>query len=343
MRNNNAARVVQENFQSMETIKKILTNKWFILVISCLCAAYTIVLCYFAYAVFFYDITYADKTKFAIIYTIVSILAGLLFFYTRRSFITCIISLANMLAFFPTLLLDWGNWPLIVPAAIVTLFSFFCCKMNDTMKTIFGTIFLLLYVLGGIVFFLVMNVFRVTTVDTLLSAPGGIVSPSGNFRCYILDVQNKSSGKVDVYVEPNKLDKDLDFIVLRTTIKKLVKQAIKENRDDALRYDVHWEDEKLYINGEEYFDENDFLEETSSGEITYKLTDDVWKHTYFEFDYPIFDLIDRITKIVSEKLLKLDSEGTDGGLEDISEEISETTTVTTVTTVDSGLLLPLLY
>lgn len=340
MRNNNAARVVQENFQSMETIKKILTNKWFILVISCLCAAYTIVLCYFAYAVFFYNITYADKTKFAIIYTIVSILAGLLFFYTRRSFITCIISLANMLAFFPTLLLDWGNWPLIVPAAIVTLFSFFCCKMNDTMKTIFGTIFLLLYVLGGIAFFLVMNVFRVTTVDTLLSAPGGIVSPSGNFRCYILDVQNKSSGKVDVYVEPNKLDKDLDFIVLRTTIKKLVKQAIKENRDDALRYDVHWEDEKLYINGEEYFDENDFLEETSSGEITYKLTDDVWKHTYFEFDYPIFDLIDRITKIVSEKLLKLDSEGTDGGLEDISEEISETTTVTTA---DPGLLLPLLY
>lgn len=308
----------------METIKKILTNKWFILVISCLCAAYTLVLCYFAYAVFFYDIAYADKTKFAIIYTVISILAGLLFFYTRRSFITCIISLANMLVFFPTLLLDWGNWPLIVPAAIVTLFGFFCCKMNDTMKTIFGTIFLLLYVLGGIAFFLVMNVFKVTTVDTLLSAPGGIVSPSENFRCYVLDVQNKSSGKVDVYVEPNKLDKDLDFIVLRTTIKKLVKQAIKENRDDALRYDVHWEGEKLYINGEEYFDENDFLEETPSGEVTYKLTDDVWKHTYFEFDYPIFDLIDRIMRIVSDNLQKL-SEKEPSEIDE-SVETEETTT-----------------
>lgn len=314
----------------METIKKILTNKWFILVISCLCAAYTLVLCYFAYAVFFYDITYIDKTKFAIIYTVVSILAGLLFFYTRRSFITCIISLANMLVFFPTLLLDWGNWPLIVPAALVTLFGFFCCKMNDTMKTIFGTIFLLLYVLGGIAFFLIMNVFRVTTVDTLLSTPGGIISPSENFRCYVLDVQNKSSGKVAVYVEPNKLDKDLDFIVLRTTIKKLVKQAIKENRDDALRYDVHWEGDKLYINGEEFFDENDFLEETPTGEITYKLTDDVWKHTYFEFDYPIFELIDKVTKIVSEKLLEVSEKDTSKEIdENISEESGTEATVTT--------------
>lgn len=304
----------------MEILKKILTNKWFILVISCLCAAYTLVLCYFAYAVFFYDIAYTDKTKFAVLYTVVSILAGLLFLYTRRSFITCIISLANMLAFFPTLLLAWGNWPLIVPAAMVTLFGFFSCKMNDTMKTIFGTIFLLLYVLGGIAFFLVMNVFRVTTVDTLLSTPGGIISPSENFRCYVLDVQNKSSGKVAVYVEPNKLDKDLDFIILRTTIKKLVKQAIKENRDDALRYDVHWEGDKLYINGEEYFDENDFLEETPAGDMTYKLTDDVWKHTYFEFDYPILELIDKVTKIVSEKLLEVSEKNTS---KEIDENISE--------------------
>lgn len=306
----------------MEKIKKIFVNKWFILAVSIFCAAYTLVLLWFAYAVFFYDIEYADKTKFAIIYTVISMLAGLLFFYTRRSFITCILAMVNMAVFFPTLLLDWGNWPLLVPAAAVTLFGFFCCKMNDTIKTVFGTIFLLLYILGGIAFFLIMNVFRVTTVDTLLSPKGGVVSPSENFRCYVLDVQNKSSGKVAVYVEPNKLDEDMDFIVLRTTIKKLVKQAIKENRDDALRCDVHWEGETLFINGEEYFSEADFLEESESGEIAYKLTDDVWKHTYFEFDYPIFDLIDRVTKILSDSLHKL-------GSKDISEDISEETTAVT--------------
>ena len=306
----------------MEKLKAVLNNKWFILAISLLCSAYTICLCYFAYAVFFYNIAYIDKTKFAILYTIVSLLAGLLFFYTRRSFITCIISMVNMAVFFPTLLLDWGNWPLLIPAAMVTLFGFFCCKMNDTMKTIFGTIFLLLYILGGIAFFLVMNVFRVTTVDTLLTPIGGIVSPSGNFRCYALDVQNKSSGKIAVYVEPNKLDTDvLGCIRLETTIRKLVKQAIKENKDDALRYDIHWDGDLLFINGEEYFAEEDYLSEGGSGEMAYNFTDDVWTHTYFNIDYPIFELIDMITKIVSEKLLS-----DDGNLTNISET-SVTTTV----------------
>ena len=292
----------------MEILKKIVTNKWFILVVSLLCAAYTIFLGYFAYSVFFYEITYIDRMKFALIYSAVSMVTGLLYFYTRRSFITCIISMVNMVVFFPMLLLDWGNWPLLIPAAMVTLFGFFCCKMNDTMKTVFGTIFLLLYVLGGIAFFMVMNVFRVTTEDTLLSPIGGIVSDSGNFRCYVLDVQNKATGKVAVYVQPNKLDQDMGFIRFDTTIKKLVKQAIKENRDDALRYDVHWENNKLYINGEEYFDEADYIEEDASGEMTYNFTDDVWIHTYFDVDYPIFDLIDSITNVVSEKLSELGSD-----------------------------------
>ena len=294
----------------MEKIKKILTNKWFILAISILCGIYTLCLGYFAYAVFFYDIVYTDKVTFAIVYAAFSLVSALFFYYTRKSFVTCIIGMINMVVFFPTLLMDWGNWPLLIPAAMVTVFGFFCCKMNDTVKTVFGTIFLLLYVLGGIVFFLIMNVFRVTTVDTLLTPQGGLVSPSENFRCYVLDVQNKSSGKVAVYIEPNKLDKDLKFIKLETTIKKLVKQAIKENKDDALNYDVHWEDEKLYINGEEYFDEADYITENENGELTYDFSEGVWKHTYFEVNYPIIDIIDKFKDVIVEKLSE-SSEETD--------------------------------
>ena len=304
----------------MEKVKKVLTNKWFILVVSVLCAAYTIVLGYFAYAVFFYEIVYTDKMTFAIAYSAFSIISALFFFYTRKSFITCIIGMVNMVAFFPTLLLDWGNWPLLIPAAMVTVFGFFCCKMNDTIKTVFGTIFLLLYILGGIAFFLIMNVFRVTTVDTLLTPDGGLVSPSGYFRCYVLDVQNKSSGKVAIYVEPNQLDKNIkDVIELRTTIKRLIKQAIKENKDDALHYDVHWDGDLLMINGEEYFDEKDFLAETDAG-VTYDFSEGVWTHTYFEFEYPIIELIDRFKQVITDKLSEVSAE---------SEETSVTTTAVT--------------
>lgn len=293
----------------MEKIKKVLTNKWFILVVSVLCAAYTIVLGYFAYAVFFYNIVYIDKMTFAIAYAAFSMVSALFFFYTRKSFITCIIGMVNMVAFFPTLLMDWGNWPLLIPAAMVTVFGFFCCKMNDTIKTVFGTIFLLLYILGGIAFFLIMNVFRVTTVDTLLTPDGGLVSPSGYFRCYVLDVQNKSSGKVAVYVEPNQMDKNIGEVIrLETTIKRLIKQAIKENKDDALYYDVHWEGDLLMINGEEYFDEKDFLAETENGELTYDFSEGVWTHTYFEFEYPIIELIDRFKQVITDKLSEMSEE-----------------------------------
>lgn len=304
----------------MEKVKKVLTNKWFILVVSVLCAAYTLVLGYFAYAVFFYEIVYTDKMTFAIAYSAFSIISALFFFYTRKSFITCIIGMVNMVAFFPTLLLDWGNWPLLIPAAMVTVFGFFSCKMNDTIKTVFGTIFLLLYILGGIAFFLIMNVFRVTTVDTLLTPDSGLVSPSGYFRCYVLDVQNKSSGKVAIYIEPNQLDKNIkDVIELRTTIKRLIKQAIKENKDDALNYDVRWDGDLLMINGEEYFDEKDFLAETDAG-VTYDFSEGVWTHTYFEFEYPIIELIDRFKQVITDKL------------SEVSSETEETTVTTTAVT-----------
>lgn len=318
----------------MEKLKKVFTNKWFILAVSILCSSYTLCLIYFAYAVFFYDIEYTDKTMFAVIYSAFSLVSGLLFFYTRRSFLTCLIAMVNMIMFFPTMLLDWGNWPLLIPAAMVTLFGFFCCKMNDTVKTVFGTIFLLMYILGSIAFFLIMNVFRVTTVDTLLTPKGGIVSPSENFRCYVLDVKNKSSGKVAVYVEPNKLDKDvLNVIELRTTIKRLVKQANKENRDDALNYDVHWEDSKLFINGEEYFDETDYTTPNGSGELVYDFSEGFWTHTYFEVDYPIIDLIDRFKTVLTDKLNEMksdnESESTEvSGSETVGEETDATASQT---------------
>lgn len=318
MRKERSCGICGSIFTIMDKIKKIVTNKWFVLAISIFCSIYTVCLIYFAYAVFFYDIAYTDKTMFAVLYSAFSLIVGLLFFYTRRSFITCLISMINMVVFFPTLLLDWGNWPLLIPAAMVTLFGFFCCKMNDTVKTVFGTIFLLMYILGSIAFFLIMNVFTVTTVDTLLTPPGGIVSPSENFRCYVLDVKNKSSGKVAVYVEPNKLDKDLKFIELKTTIKRLVKQANKENRDDALNYDVHWEGEKLFINGEEYFDESDYTA-LDGGELTYDFSEGFWTHTYFDVDYPIIELIDRFKKVITDKLSEIRTE----------DETSVTTTVST--------------
>lgn len=278
----------------MNKLTAFLKNKWFILAISIFNGLYTALLCYFAYSVFFYKIAYGNNIKFAIVYSVFSVLVGLFMYYTRKSTLTCVFNMLNMFAFLPTLLLDWGDWPLLIPAALVSLFGFFSCKMNDTVKTVFGTVFLLMYIVCCIGFFLVMNVFRVTTIDTVMENG---VSPSGYFRYYVLNVENKSSGKTAVYVEPNTMDVNVGgMMTLRTTIKKLVKQA-----NNPTEVEITWDGAKMYINGQEYFDESDFVE-TANGTPVYNFVDDNWVHTYFEANYPIFDAFHRVYSAISEKL-----------------------------------------
>ncbi|MGN0665212.1 MAG: hypothetical protein ACI4KF_01665 [Huintestinicola sp.] len=283
----------------MNKFMTVVTNKWFRVFVSLLGAVYSVLLAYFDYIVFFYDIEYTNKKEFAIIVSISSVLICLLFFYTRRSFFTCLFGMVNMVLFFPILLLDWGNWPLILPAALVTLFGFFCCHMNETAKTIFGTIYLLMYILGGIAFFLVMNVFRVTTVDTMIEKG---VSPSGAFRYYVLDVQNKSTGKICVYVQPNTLDVDKGFIKLDSTIKKMVKQSPK-----PCEIECSWEGDTMLINGEPFFHESKYLA-VEDGQTVYAIDGGDWSYTFFNLDYPIFDTIEDVKGKLDKLSDKLEEE-----------------------------------
>lgn len=281
----------------MDKIMKVLKNKWFILFVSILNGVYTAGLLYFAYIAVFYTIEFENTLKFAIIYSVISVIVGLLMYYTRRSALTAVFNILNLAAFLPSLLLNWGNWPLLIPAAIVTLFGFFSCKMNDAVKTVFGTIFLLVYIIGCIIFFLVMNVFMVKTTDTVLESG---ISPSGNFRYYVVNMENKSSGKTAAYIEPNALDIDvMGMFKLNTTMKKLVKQA-----NNPTTMELSWNGDILYINGEEYFDEKDFAS-SENGALTYNFEDDNWTHTYFEAEYPIFDSINTIINAAKKFLAEL--------------------------------------
>ncbi len=309
----------------MNKVMNVLSNYWFRALVSLSGIVFSALLLYFDYIVFFYDIEYTDKKQFAIIMSGIMVVMGLMIFYTRRSFITIALAMLDLLLFFPVLLLDWGNWPLIIPCAVTVLFGFFCCTMNETAKTIFGTIFLLIYILGGIAFFLVMNVFRTTTVDTVIEQG---VSPSGSFRYYVLDVQNKSTGKVCVYVQPNTLDVDKGFIQLDCTIKKLIKQSPK-----PAELTCEWVGSTMLINGEVYFDENNYLTADDDGIIYYDIDGGDWTYTYFSIDYPIFDTIEEVKDIVDSVLAKT-SEDDEGDESDEDEEAEESSSDVALTYED---------
>jgi hypothetical protein len=235
---------------------------------------------------------------FAILYVLFTVFSGFIMFYTRKSPVTKVISMINVLLLLPILLLDWGNLPLIVPAALLAFFGFFTSGVNPTAKTIWGTIFLLVYVIGSVAFYFVWYVFRTTTEDTII---GTGESPSGNFSYYILDIKNNSTGKLDVYMIPTNLDSSaFGCIDLGTTLKKRVRQAVKPAVAEC-----EWRDDRLYINNELYFDESKYYQDEE-----YVLDDGTWTYTYFELDYPISVLIEQVMDIAGKAVDKL-SEATE--------------------------------
>ncbi|MCR5806426.1 MAG: hypothetical protein K6G68_05245 [Oscillospiraceae bacterium] len=266
---------------------ELLKNKWFKVAVSLIGIVFTTALLYFDYIVFFYDIEYTDKTKFAIFTPIICLLISLLNIYTRRSPITAVLAMINCVLLLPLAILAWGNWPILIPAAAVTVFGFFCCHMNDTGKVILGTIFLLMYIVAGVLFYMYLDVFSVSTEDTLLSQG---VSPSGAFRYYVVDVKNKTQGKKVVYVQPNSLDIDKGFMTLHTTIRRMVRQ-----QPNPVEFECEWNGPYMYINGEEFFDESKYIDVSGSG-ATYNIADNGWEYTYFSLNYPVGTTIDNIKK-----------------------------------------------
>ncbi len=109
----------------------------------------------------------------------------------------------------PTVLLNFGDWALIVPLAVTCLLMFFFVGVNETPKTIFGTIYLLLYVLGSLGYFLAVSLFSTNSTLVLLESR---VSDSGSYRYSLINTDDSSGGSTAVKISPN--DMDINFSVI---------------------------------------------------------------------------------------------------------------------------------
>lgn len=255
----------------MEILKEILKNKWVKLAVSVIGVLYTVLIGWLAYMSLFYDVTYTSKVGFAVFYLLVSAAFVAAAIFTRRSTITIINSIALMAAVFPLLLLSFGDWLLIVPALISALAAFFGCKSNGNYKTIMGTLFLLMYVVGGLAFLVVLKLFFPPTERNVLESG---LSASGAYRYEVWEITDNSGGSMQVMVEPN--DKDEKFLMMEFKAKGYSKvvynkrnhepvevqwKAVKDKEFMRYVFDtetgkrdvIKWtSDDVLYINGQEY-------------------------------------------------------------------------------------------
>ena len=246
-------------------MKKILSNVWLKRCVSVFCAAYAAVIALLTYATFLYDLVFVSgkQSSFFMVLGVTSVIFMVLMIYTREMFMTRLISVTLLPIVFFLLLFNLANqnWILIVPPFIVALVIFFAAGTGETVKVIMGTIYLLLYVLG-IVVYVVCNMLLggssvETKLDMTLTPESSVyslykndlvhlsevvdekntISPDGRYRFYLPDVKNSSAGEVRIYVEPNGQDIKLKFFSLN---QKGIKKTITNKGVRGVVPDVGW-------------------------------------------------------------------------------------------------------
>ncbi|MFA5658285.1 MAG: hypothetical protein WC900_03285 [Oscillospiraceae bacterium] len=212
-------------------MKNFLLNKWTRLGASLLSIIYVVIIILLAYNTFIYQLVIKRAVAFGIVYIIFNLIFLTLMFYSRKEIATSIFAMVLLPFVFFILIFNFGNWLVIAPPFIVAIVAFFMCKAPEVLKTLLGTIYLLMYILGIIAYLVVRLLLSGSAELTVLgdSLPDNnilwdiysrdkiaelmenSVSPDGAYRYYIVDVKDSPKGRVELYVEPNNLDKKYKY------------------------------------------------------------------------------------------------------------------------------------
>ena len=186
---------------------------------------------------FLYDFIYPSTIVFFIFHMIINLAFLYPMFLTRKTKLTTICSGFFLLLTFFILIFEFGNFLLIIPPFLVSAIIFFSSKCTETAKTVIGTLYFLVYVIGIIAFILVSSFFGSSIVPTTLTEKmssenpilkvytqekidtvlANSVSPDGKLRYKLIDMDNSLEGKLTLIVEPNNKDKSYLFFKLRET------------------------------------------------------------------------------------------------------------------------------
>lgn len=212
--------------------KLTISNKYVRFGISCFNLLYLFLISVLAMWTFLYTIELKNETTFYVVYIALNVIFFILLMMTRNQFFTRIVSLLLLIPVF-VLVLFSSSPALFIPPFVVGVLMFFICGAGDTPKIIWGSFYLILFIVGIIVFYIMSTLFGGSAVETILDSSvtdtaiteeydmgkiaelnANSVSPDGKYRYYIIDVQDNDRGKVIIVVEPNDMDVNYQFFTL---------------------------------------------------------------------------------------------------------------------------------
>lgn len=240
-------------------MNKILEKKWAKTILPFSSVLYMLFLVSLAYNTFMYEFVIGNKIIFGILYVLFNAGMFALMYLSRKNRMSSIISLFYLLVTFSIVLFAFGNYLIIIPIFLVSVATLFTSKGSETKKTVIGTAYLLLYVLGIVVFILINSFFgdkiggreltkssiktgelsKFYTEKQLSPLLENTVSPDKKFRYYIVDIDNRLNGEIQIVVVPNNHDKNFGLFSLREKGRtKIV--AFSKSRGDKVLPTVKW-------------------------------------------------------------------------------------------------------
>lgn len=201
----------------MDTLASIFGNVWLKRGVAVLCWGYTGLLVWLAWLNFAYFLEYDNPTSLFVIYVFINVAALGLMIYTRHQVITQINVMIMPLILLVSFILAFGSWYMLLPPICVIVAMFFICRANETLKTVLGTMYLLMFVVGGAAYVaitLLMGRLTIFTgVDlTLRDANYEKLSSDEAYRIVrYVDKPNGERRTASYYVEDVSGDVDIPF------------------------------------------------------------------------------------------------------------------------------------
>lgn len=201
----------------MDTLASIFGNVWLKRGMAVLCWGYTGLLVWLAWLNFAYFLEYENPTSLFVIYVFINVAVLGLMIYTRHQVITQINVMIMPLILLVSFILAFGSWYMLLPPICVIVAMFFICRANETLKTVLGTMYLLMFVVGGAAYVaitLLMGRLTIFTgVDlTLRDANYEKLSSDEAYRIVrYVDKPNGERRTASYYVEDVSGDVDIPF------------------------------------------------------------------------------------------------------------------------------------
>lgn len=272
----------------MDKLTAFLKNVWFRRSIAVLCWGYTAFLIWLSWLCFGFHFEFENPTPLFVLYLFINIAALGLLIFTRKQVITQVNSYVLPIIAFLILIFGFGKWYITTPPIVVAVAFFFINKSNETLKTVVGTMYLLIYVIGT-VGFIAMRMFMGDIFFTL-DETGGLaiseldpsrrdpnyenISKSGDYRVVRYISSSGDRKTVSYYVEYAGDDVKIPLGICKKVAgcRHLHTAAITNEEYDHIRWSTQKVDGKttdvLYV--ENLLRENPYLvkkiEETESSD-----------------------------------------------------------------------------